>query len=136
MNRERQKHMYCAFVCEPVDEIYGPKCVCPGTCEVVCGRREGKLIKPMITLMRSQGVKPETAFHFLSHSIPFSPASIHLSSTLMPILFSCFSTVMPNSPPLVHTVWSFSVQEYERFVVLKVTDDVCVFCAHTCSVGL
>lgn len=63
-------------------------CVCPGTCEVVCGRREGKLIKPMITLMRSRGVKPEKAFHFLSHSIPLSPTSISPSLLSLLLFFN------------------------------------------------
>lgn len=86
--------MYSVFVSEPVNEIYGLKCVrvcacvCPGTCEVVCGRREGKLIKPMITLMRSRGVKPEKAFHFLSHSSPLSPTSIYPSLLSLLLFFS------------------------------------------------
>ena len=89
-NRQRQKHMYRVFlytrgwyigseVCGTFACMYVCECVCPGTCEVVCGRRGGKLIKPMITLMRSQGVKLEKAFHFLSHSIPLSLTSIHPS---------------------------------------------------------
>lgn len=61
--------------------------VCPGTCEVVCGRQEGKLIKPMITLMRSQGVKPEKAFHFLSDSIPLFPTSIYQSFLFLLFFF-------------------------------------------------
>lgn len=84
-NRPRQKHMYRVFLYTREwyigSEVYACACVCvcPGTCEVVCGRQERKLIKPMITLMRSQGVKLEKAFHFLSHSIPLSPTSIHPS---------------------------------------------------------
>lgn len=72
---------YSVYVCTHVR-----LCVCPGTCEVVCGRQEGKLIKPMIALMRSQGVKPEKAFHFLSDSIPLFPTSIYQSLSL----FWCF----------------------------------------------
>lgn len=77
--RETKTHVLCVCLWAREWNICPEVCVCPGTCEVVCGRREGKLIKPMITLMRSQGVKPETAFHFLSHFIPLSPASIHPS---------------------------------------------------------
>lgn len=114
MNRQRQKHIYCAFVSEPVNEIHGLKCVCPGTCEVVCGRREGELIKPMITLMRSQGVKPEKAFHFLSHSIPLSPASIH-PSLLCPYAYT-FLLFFTSDAKLSHpaAIWSFSVCVTQR----------------------
>lgn len=72
--------------------------VCPGTCEVLCGRQEGKLIKPMITLMRSQGVKPEKAFHFLSDFIPLFPTSIYHS-----LLFSGgFKTAMLRAYGFFH----------------------------------
>lgn len=72
-------------------------CVCPGTCEVVCGRQEGKLIKPMITLMRSQGVKPEKAFHFLSDSTPLS--YLHLS--ILPLFSGVFKAAMLRANPFV-----------------------------------
>lgn len=91
---EAEKHMHCVHLwanewkMEPTVCMRARMCVCvcPGTCEVVCGRQEGKLIKPMIALMRSQGVKPEKAFHFLSDSILLFPTSIYQSLSL----FWCF----------------------------------------------